>query len=101
MAGVVERKNVWVAQTGDDLDLPQEALRSQRHGQIWGQDLERDLAAVLAVNRQVHGDHASAPQLFLMGVSGGEGTADSVERVGHGPAAPSGMSWVPTRCGSA
>jgi hypothetical protein len=73
LSGVEQRENVGVGQLGGDLDLLQEALRSQRRRQVVAEDLDGDLAVVLEIARQIHGGHAAAADFSVDGVAVGEG----------------------------
>ncbi len=63
LARVEKRENVWVLQPGGELDLPEEALRSQGGGQLRTKHLQGDMSAVLQVMREVNSGH-SAPAEF-------------------------------------
>ena len=47
------------------LDLAQEPLGAERGGELRAQHLDRDVAVVLEVVREVDGGHAAAPELAL------------------------------------
>jgi hypothetical protein len=59
----MQGKNVGVCENGGDLDLAQEAIASDRFRQGGAQDLQRDLAPVSRVLREVDGGHSTAPDL--------------------------------------
>ena len=73
LAGVEYRQDVGVLQRGGEADLSAKALGSERGGQVLMQDLERNLAAMLGVARQVDGRHPTTPQLALQGIGGAKG----------------------------
>src|SRR5882762_4841502 len=52
-------------QAGGQLDLTQEALTAQRHGDLRAQRLQGQEALVLGIAGQVHGGHAATPQLAI------------------------------------
>jgi hypothetical protein len=52
-------------QLGGDVDLVKEPLGPERAHQLRAQDLERDVAVVLAIVRQVHRGHPAAAELAL------------------------------------
>ena len=54
----------WLQPRGE-LDLAQEPLGAQRRGELGAEHLERDLAVVLEVVREVDGRHAAAAELAL------------------------------------
>ena len=70
-------------QIGRGLDLGQESLRANDRGQLRAQHLERHLAVVLEVLRQVDGGHATGAHLVLDGVAVGQSCGQAIE-IGHG-----------------
>lgn len=62
-ARVVERKDVGVGQTGDGVDLTEEALGADGVGHLGSEHLESQLAVVLRVRGQEDGGHAAGAQL--------------------------------------
>ena len=44
-------------------NLLEEALRSKRRGQVIAQDLDRHLSVVAHIVREIHGGHATSPEL--------------------------------------
>ena len=70
-------------QVGGDPDLGEEALGAEHGGELGPQDLEGDLAVVLAVVGEVDGGHAAAAELAFDGVAVAEGVAQGVG-YGHG-----------------
>src|SRR3989454_6670476 len=63
-----------------DFDLPQEALGTERRGDLGTQHFDRHRAAVLQVPREIDGRHPAAPQLALERVAVGQGRAETIER---------------------
>lgn len=61
--------NIRVHQSGGDPDLAEESLGSQRCGAFRTHHLYRDVAAVLAVMRELHHGHSTLPQLSIDSVS--------------------------------
>ena len=55
----MQRQDVRVLEIGGGLDLAQEPLGADHRGQLGAQDLDRDLAVVLEVLREVHRGHAA------------------------------------------
>ena len=60
-------------QPGGEPDLAQEPLGAERGGELGVQHLERDLAVVLEVVREVDRGHAAAAELALERVAVGQG----------------------------
>jgi hypothetical protein len=58
---------------GRDGDLPAETFRADRGGEVARQHLDRDPAPMLPVLREIHGPHATPPELALDGVAAGQG----------------------------
>jgi hypothetical protein len=83
---------VGVLELGRDLDLAEKALSAERGGEVFAQDLNRDLAVVLQVMGQVDGGHATAAELTLDAVAIGQRTAQSLEEIRHGTASMA-LSW--------
>ena len=83
LARVEQREDVRVLEVGGGLDLGQEPLGAEDGGQLGAQDLERDLAVVPHVVRQVHRGHAAGAQLALDDVAVGEGGGEAAEGVRH------------------
>ena len=59
-------------QVGRDLDLGEEAIHAEHRAELGLEHLERDLALVLDVLREVDGRHAAFAELALDGVAAGE-----------------------------
>ena len=72
LAGVVDRKDVRVGETGGELDLAEEPLGADRGREVGPEDLEGDLAVVAEVLGQEHDGHAALTELALEAVAAGE-----------------------------
>ena len=88
-AGVEERQDVGMLQRGGGLDFHHEPLGADDGGELRLQDLERHLAVVLEVLRQVHRGHAALAELPLDAVAVGEGGGEAGKRVSHPISSPS------------
>ena len=75
-------------QPGRDLDLPEEALRTERRRELGVEHLDRDHAVVLEVTGEVYRGHTPAPELALELVAFGEGLGQG--GVGYGHESPVG-----------
>ena len=83
LAGVVERQDVRVSQPRREPDLAQESLAPERLRELRLEHLERDVAIVLEVVREVHGRHAAGAELALDAVAVGERRVQLVVGRGH------------------
>ncbi len=83
LTGVVQREDVRMIEAGGDLDLPEEALRAERGGELGREDLDRHLAMVLEVLREVHGSHAPVTQLAQDPVAIGQCRGEALELLRH------------------
>ncbi len=72
LTAVEQRENVGMLQPGGGLDFAQEPLAAQRSGQLGMEDLDGDRAVVTEVVGQIHGGHATCPELALDAVAVGE-----------------------------
>ena len=63
-------------QVGGELDLGQEPLGAEHGAELGVQHLDRDLAVVLEVVREVDGGHAAGADLALEAVLVGQGGRD-------------------------
>ena len=70
---VDQREDVRMIEPRRDLDLGEEALRAQHGAQLGPQHLERHLAVVLDVAREVDRGHAARAELALDGVAARQG----------------------------
>src|SRR5918994_1634365 len=77
-ARVEQRQNVRVLEMGDDPDLTEESLGTQRGGELGAEDFERDLAIVAQVAGEVDGGHAALSQLTLELITISQGCAQSI-----------------------
>jgi hypothetical protein len=77
----VHGENVWVLQSGGELDFTLEPLGSQGGGQLWVQHLQRDGAVVPEVLGEVHRCHTTASKLALDAVAVGEARSKLVVKV--------------------
>ena len=76
---IVEGEDVRVRESRGDLDFAQEAVGSQRGGELRPQHLDRDGAMMLDVAAEVHGGHATAANFAFERVPPGEGSAQAGE----------------------
>ena len=76
LAGVVDRKDVRVGETGGELDLAEEPLGADRGREVGPEDLEGDLAVVAEVLGQEHDGHAALAELALEVVAAGEAAVE-------------------------
>jgi hypothetical protein len=72
LPGIEERQDVRMAELGDELDLPEETLRSQARRQLGMDHLQCDRPVLTAVVGQVHRGHAAPAQLALYSVPVGQ-----------------------------
>src|SRR5206468_8844914 len=74
LAGIDEREDVRMSEARRDPDLAQEPLGPERRSELRAEDLDRDVAAVFPVLREVDGGHAApaeeAAQLVPLGQGG-------------------------------
>ena len=66
---VEQREDVRVTQRRRRLDLLHEALGAEHRGQLRLEDLDRDVALVLEVAREIHGCHPALAELALDAVA--------------------------------
>jgi len=90
---VVEREDVGMVEPRGDLDLAQEPLGPQGLRQLSAQHLERDLAVVPDVRREVHRRHAAGADLALEAIVPGEGGVQLRDHVSHRGT----VAWLPPR----
>ena len=94
LARVEQRQDVRVLEVGGELDLGQEPLGADHGRELRAQQLERDLAVVLQVLREVHRRHAAGADLTFDPVAVGERYLEAVLQLGHG-----GLWWgLAERC---
>ncbi len=83
LTGIEQRQDVRMLQLGGDLDLAEESRSADRRGEILAQHLERDVAFVLHVAREVYGGHAAVAQLAVYCVAVGESLNEKETLGGH------------------
>ncbi len=83
LAGIDQWDDVRMRESGDDADLAQEAFGAERGGEIGAQDLDGDLAPVLALFGEVDGGHPAASELALHRVARRERGGDETGAIGH------------------
>lgn len=64
---------------GDDVDLVEEPVCAEESGELGAEYLDRDIAMMLAIAREIDRRHPAAPQLPLDDVAVGEGRFESVQ----------------------
>ena len=111
LAGVEERQDVRVVQVRGDPNLAEEPLDAQQGGEVWSQHLQRDVAVVLQVARDIDRGHPADASLALYrvlfsergrelreGVSHCARTYDATSRsaIGRLPLEPSGSLVTPS-----
>ena len=84
--GVVQRQDVRMLEMRGEFDLLQEPLGTDDRRDFRADDLDRDLAVMFQVPREVHGGHAASPELPLQAVAIGQAGAETVERCDHSTA---------------
>ncbi|HEY3934377.1 MAG TPA: hypothetical protein VGL65_07125 [Gemmatimonadales bacterium] len=62
-----------------DLHFGKKALGAERRGEIRAQDLDRDIAVMLEVVREIDRRHAASPKLAFDGVAVGQGCLERVD----------------------
>ena len=65
VAAVEQRQDVRMLQLRRRLDLGEEPLGAERGAEVRMQDLDRDVAVVLEVVREIDGRHAAGAELAL------------------------------------
>ena len=83
LAAVEERQDVRVLQVGGGLDLAEEPLGADHGGEFRPQHLDRHLAVVLEVLRQVDRGHAAGAELALDAVAVGQGLGQAGQWIRH------------------
>ena len=73
---VEHRQDQWMLQPGSGLDLPEEPFGTEHVSQLGAEDLDRHLAVVAKIARQVDGRHAAPAELAFDPVTVGEGFGD-------------------------
>src|SRR5438552_11877283 len=70
-------------QPGRDLDLTKETVGAETHGQLGMQHLDGHRALVAHVSREIHGRHATPPDLAVEVVAVRYGGLQTAEQVAH------------------
>ena len=70
-------------QGGDGLDLAEEPLGADDRGELRAQHLDRDLAVVLEVVREIDGGHAAGAELALDAIAIGQGVGEAGLGLAH------------------
>ena len=83
VAGVIDGQDVGVLQPGGQLDLAQEALAPQRHGDFGAQRLERDEALMPDIAGEVDHRHPAAAELPINDVVPGQRPIQSSKGISH------------------
>ena len=78
LARVVQRQDMWMGESGGEVDLPEESLGAERRRELRPQDLQRDGAIVLHVAGEVHDRHTPVTELALDRVVISEGGTKAV-----------------------
>ena len=84
LSRVVHRQDVGVLEVGGNPDLLQKPLGPQRGGQLGSEHLERDLALVPEVVREVNRGHPALAQFTVEAVAVSEGRGEVKRGVRHG-----------------
>ena len=100
LAGVDQREDVRMIEPRGDLHFIEKSDDAEVRGDFWAQNLERDLAVVLQLAREVHCPHAAGPDFAFdrvpIGKCCGEGFLHSVASLREsGPAAPYYIRTIP------
>jgi len=72
-ARVEQRQDVRVLQLRGNADLAQEAIPAKQRGEFLAENLDRDIAIVFDVVREIHGGHATGAEFTLDAVAAREG----------------------------
>jgi hypothetical protein len=83
LARIEERDDVGMVEPRGELDLAQKAIGTHRVRHVFTEHLERDVAAVLHVVREIHRRHPALPELALDAIAAGERGSEARERRGH------------------
>jgi hypothetical protein len=83
LAGVVERYDMRMSETGNCFDLTEEAVRTDSGSQLGVQDLDCDLAVVPQVLGQEDRSHPTATDLRLDSVAVRESRPETFQQVRH------------------
>ena len=83
LAGVIDREDVRVVETGGEADLTLEPLGAERGPEIGIEHLQRDEPVVLQVAGEIHGGHAATAEHALQEISVAERFGEQIGGVGH------------------
>jgi hypothetical protein len=72
-----------VGQSSGHLDLAKKPLRSDLGGYFGTQDLERDLAIMAEIVRQIYHRHPALTEFPVEGVARGQALCETAPEVGH------------------
>ena len=81
---VEQRQNVRMLQARGGADLGQEPFAAERGAQIGVQHLDRDVAVVLEIVREIDGGHATGAEFAENVITVGEGGGEPLGWCGHG-----------------
>src|SRR5881394_3691822 len=100
LAGVDQREDVRMIEPRGDLHFIEKSDDAEVRGDFWAQNLERDLAVVLQLAREVHCPHAAGPDFAFdrvpIGKCCGQGFLHSLASLrGWAPAAPYYIRTIP------
>src|SRR5688572_24793389 len=83
IARVVQWEHIGMRELCDRLDLAQKAIRAERLGELWSQDLDRHAAAMSEVLGQIHDRHPAATKLALESIAVANGLLDAALQIVH------------------
>src|SRR5688572_19030262 len=79
LTGVEQREDVGMMQVGEDLDLTEKALCTERRGDIGTENLDRHVAMVLEIACEIYRGHRAASELAIDGIAVAEGRSEALE----------------------
>jgi len=82
-AAIEQGQQIRMLQVRRDLDLAQEPLRAEDGAELRVEHLDRDVAIVFEIAREINGRHAAAAELAIDDVQPGERGVQVISRV-HG-----------------
>ena len=83
LAAVEQRENVRVLQPRGGADLGEKPFAAKRRTKVGVQHLDRDIALMLDVVREIHGGHAAGAEFARDAIAVGEGAGETVKWRGH------------------
>jgi hypothetical protein len=83
LTGIVQCQNVGMLKPGGDSDFTEEAVGTDRCGQLGAENLDGDGPIVSGVMGQINGGHAALADQALDGIAPFERSTQLVERIGH------------------